>query len=267
VGRKSASLSPSAPFPLQRDEEKQSGNKGVESLDKQQGVRGGVVLINADGFCAFHLAGVVGQLCPFSQVLCNDQAPCTVAVLESTREQILVNFNKWRDGLRSWFPSNADLEEQVFNVLGQSSEEFQAHVAGLIPGEGRLGTFQDLALYTFSLDVRVVVVHADMIKADSSDEALTLACFPRPSDVTNEALAGERGKRRVVCAVLSKAHYDLGVVFGSEIEASFGVGVEWDRARGLILNYLREIKKSPKPKVFWTPSDLSVQPLAVCTLC
>ena len=195
----------------------------------------------------------MGQLCPFSQVLCNDQAPCTVAVLESTREQILVNFNKWRDGLRSWFPSNADLEEQVFNVLGQSpSEEFQAHVAGLIPGEGRLGTFQDLALYTFSLDVRVVVVHADMIKADSSDEALTLACFPRPSDVTNEALAGERGKRRVVCAVLSKAHYDLGVVFGSEIEASFGVGVEWDRARGLILNYLREIKKSPKPKVCWT---------------
>ena len=157
-------------------------------------------------------------------MLCNDQAPCTVAVLESTREQILVNFNKWRDGLRSWFPSNADLEEQVFNVLGQSSEEFQAHVAGLIPGEGRLGIFQDLALYTFSLDVRVVVVHADMIKADSSDEALTLACFPRPSDV-------------IVCAVLSKAHYDLGVVFGSEIEASFGVGVEWDRARGLILNF------------------------------
>jgi hypothetical protein len=78
-----------------------------------------------------------------------------------------------------------------------------------------------------------------MIKADSSDEALTSACFPRPSDVTNEALAGERGKRRVVCAVLSKAHYDLGVVFGSEIEASFGVGVEWDRAKGRILNYLR----------------------------
>jgi hypothetical protein len=184
--------------------------------------------------------------------------------VESTREQILVNFNKWRDGLRSWFPSNADLEEQVFNVLGQSSEEFQAHVAGLIPGEGRLGTFQDLALYTFSLDVRVVVVHADMIKADSSDEALTLACFPRPSDVTNEALAGEHGKRRVVCAVLSKAHYDLGVFFGSEIEASFGVGVEWDRARGLILNHLREIKKSPKPKVFWTPSDLSVHPFVKC---
>ena len=41
-------------------------------------------------------------------------------------------------------------------------------MAGLIPGEGRLGTFQDLA---FSLDVRV--------KADSSDEALTLACFPK----------------------------------------------------------------------------------------
>jgi hypothetical protein len=82
----------------------------------------------------------VGQLCPFSQVLCNDQAPCTVAVLESTREQILVNFNKWRDGLRSWFPSNADLEEQVFNVRVSPQRSFR---------QGRLVLFKILPCTLF----------------------------------------------------------------------------------------------------------------------
>ena len=123
----------------------------------------------------------------------------------------------------------------------------------------RLGTFQDFAFYTFSQDIRVVVVHADMVKADSSDEDLARACFPRTSDVREQALVGACRKQRVVCAVLSKEHYDLGVVFGSEIETFFAFGAEWDRASALILNYLLEIKKSPKPKVFWTPSATSVQ--------
>ena len=100
---------------------------------------------------------------------------------------------------------------------------------------------------------------ADDIKADSSDEALALTCFPRASDLRKEALSGECDKQRVVCAVLSERHYNLGVVFGSEVQAIFDVGADWDRARALILNYLREIKKSPKPKVFWDPPVTTVQ--------
>ena len=39
---------------------------------------------------------------------------------------------------------------------------------------------------------------------------------------------GECEKRRVVCAILAKGHYDLGVVFRPEAQAVFENGPEWD---------------------------------------
>jgi hypothetical protein len=65
---------------------------------------------------------------------------------------------------------------------------------------------QDLALYTLFLDIRVVVVFADMIFAHSSDKQLSDACMVA-------GFEGECEKRRVVCAILAKGHLRLRCCF------------------------------------------------------
>ena len=54
------------------------------------------------------------------------------------------------------------------------------------------------------------------------------------------AVAGERDKTRMVCAILHKKHYDLGVVHTAQgIQAVFQVGEEWDNALRLILRFIK----------------------------
>ncbi len=57
------------------------------------------------------------------------------------------------------------------------TKDYLRHAAGLESGLAKQGLIQDLALYTLFLDIRVVVVFADMIHADSSDKQLSEACF------------------------------------------------------------------------------------------
>jgi len=213
---------------------------------------GGIFLINADGACCFHLAGVVGHLDKNPQVLHQGKTSCTQADLKLTREQILENFALWRDSERAHCFNDAELEKLVDHKLYEPLEPFLLRTAGLSKGKDIQGSAVDLALYSFSLDVRVVVVLADMIRGHSSDTDLEQAC-------SVESLRGEREKRRCVCAVLSDGHYELGIVRGTEVKAIFDVGADWDQARLVILKSLREVKKLPKPdKVFWTPPDVPV---------
>jgi hypothetical protein len=68
VRERIVSSSLSFPSPAHRVEGEEEVGVGVSlegSLEKKH--QGGVVLISADGFCAFHLAGVVGQLSVISR--------------------------------------------------------------------------------------------------------------------------------------------------------------------------------------------------------
>jgi len=122
----------------------------------------------------------------------------------------------------------------VFNILGETSEDYRSHAAGLVKG-ALMGTLYDLALYTFSLDVRVVVVRADGIHEHSSNKDVD-SCF------LHVVLEEECEKRRVVCAVLfeKRKHYDLGIIRGPDVEALFDVGADWDRARAVIGGFFRD---------------------------
>ena len=190
---------------------------------------------------------MVGQLCSDPTAVESGKTSCSREELEVTRELILFNFNRWRDRVRALCSSEAQLEEKVIDAVFSTSQYFLFHAAGLIPGEDKQGEIHDLAIYTLFLDIRVIVVHADAIRADSTEKQLSEACIVA-------GFEGECEKRRVVCAVLEKGHYDLGVVFRPEAHAVFENGPEWETARSLILHYLRARKAKPQPKVFWTPS-------------
>ncbi len=94
------------------------------------------------------------------------------------------------------------------------------------------------------LDVRVIVINSGGIRADSTDAELLKCC-------TEAVFPGECEKRRVVCAVLSGEHFDLGGVFGPKARTIFDVGDDWARACVLILNHLRARTLSKKPKPLW----------------
>ena len=78
-----------------------------------------------------------------------------------------------------------------------------------------------------------MVVNTRTISRDTADEVLDKA-------VQYAAVAGERDKTRMVCAILHKKHYDLGVVHTAQgIQAVFQVGEEWDNAVRLTLRFIR----------------------------
>ena len=78
-----------------------------------------------------------------------------------------------------------------------------------------------------------MVVNTCTISRDTADEVLDKA-------VQYAAVAGERDKTRMVCAILHKKHYDLGVLHTAEgIQAVFQVGEEWDNAIRLILRFIK----------------------------
>jgi hypothetical protein len=86
-----------------------------------------------------------------------------------------------------------------------------------------------------------MVIVTDNIFSTTPDEKLFLSVFP--------AIApGEREKSRVICAVLHKDHFDLGVLRTSDsVQAVFRVGPEWDRARRELLSFVKA--RSPQSGV------------------
>ena len=88
-------------------------------------------------------------------------------------------------------------------------------------------------MFTWQENVRVMVVNTCTISRDTADEVLDKA-------VQYAAVAGERDKTRMVCAILHKKHYDIGVLHTAEgIQAVFQVGEEWDNAIRLILRFIK----------------------------
>ena len=63
--------------------------------------------------------------------------------------------------------------------------------------------------------------------------------------VHEAAFPGESTKLRVVCAVLSSGHFDIGVVQeGDSTRAVFELGADWDCALELILTFIQS--RSPE---------------------
>jgi hypothetical protein len=71
-----------------------------------------------------------------------------------------------------------------------------------------------------------MVVNTRTLSGDTADQDLEKA-------VQYAGIAGERDKTRMVCAILHKKHYDLGVLHTAQgVQAVFQVGAEWDMPYG-----------------------------------
>ena len=209
---------------------------------------GGIVAIKADGDCCYHLAGVIGSLCKTGE-LASLHAPCSTAELSAARTKILDNFRRWKASKRPFCTSDAELEALVEKVTYETSDSLEARVSGIAKGKDRWGSPTDLALYTLYDDVRVVVVYADEILCETPDEELLASCTVATFD-------GSSAKSRVVCAVLSKCHYQLGVVSDAQVRAVFKEGAEWDSALQLILKFIKGKARRSRTE---TPAALGPQ--------
>ena len=86
--------------------------------------------------------------------------------------------------------------------------------------EARLESNIDLAMSAWQENVRVMVVDTHSLSRNTPDEMLHKAVQPA-------AVAGEWDKTRMVCAILHKKHYDLGVLRTNQgVQAVFQVGDE-----------------------------------------
>ena len=189
--------------------------------------------IKADGDCCFHLAGVVGKLCADSHAVTDGYAACSKEDIAEARTRILVNFKKLTQSKQEFFTSSEEQEGHVTTLFGESSSTFVERVSGNAVLEARLGTNTDLAMSAWQENVRVMVVDTHSLSRDTPDGMLHKA-------VQFAAVAGERDKTRMVCAILHKKHYDLGVLRTNHgVQAVFQVGDEWDTAIHLILRSIR----------------------------
>ena len=200
--------------------------------DSPISVQGGVVIIRSDGNCLYHLANVVGDLCRDSALVSDGYAACTNEGIERARKHMFNNFARWSVTRRAWCASDAEFEIEVLNVFGDCSDLVKRRILGTVKGRERWGDTVDMGLATLYDDVRVVAIRADLICRTSSDSELEDACVPC-------VFPAECDKRRVICAILGRNHWDLAVTRSPEVKAVFDIGVEWDNARSSILNFVR----------------------------
>ena len=108
-------------------------------------------------------------------------------------------------------------------------------VTGVAKGEDRLGLINDFAAYTAKTPYQVMVIDSGIIWSDSNEEELRRAV--RKAEFKPDT---EYVKCRVLCAVLHKKHYDLGVVRSAgSVQAVFSAETEWEAAASLILAFIK----------------------------
>lgn len=140
---------------------------------------------------------------------------------------------------------NSDFKEQELQDLtktttGDFIDNFVTRTFGKAKGQAKLGSYSDLAIFTRHEDIRVVVICMDLILRNS----------PKPEDhksVYEDAFHGECEKRRVVCAILSSGHFDIGVVNeNGSTRAVFELGSYWDW-RSVSTSVPGEARANPEP--------------------
>ena len=179
--------------------------------------------------------------CKDDNAVAQDSAPCSRTSIAEARSLILRNFESTVSSKREFFPEPDELETHVRTFVDEGTDKLLARVSGKASGEDRHGHVGDLALAVMREDVRVVVINADEIWSDSTDEHL------RGQAVVSAAVVpGERDKSRAVCVVMHHKHYDLCVLRTPQsIRAVFQIGPEWDRALRQFLEFVRA--RSPLP--------------------
>jgi hypothetical protein len=209
---------------------------GVATPDKPSSAVGGVVAIKGDGDCCYHLAGVFALLCRNSNALSRGTARCLPNDTKAAREQILRNFRNWRLK-RPEHLTHEEWDSKVVEKTGDDIASFEIRTCGKAVGDARLGSYIDLAILTRHEDIRVVCICTDKIFRNSSREEVE-------KSVREAAFPGETTKLRVVCAVLSSRHFDIGVVHvNGTTRAVFDLGNDWDCALRLTLSFIQ--KRSP----------------------
>ena len=148
----------------------------------------------------------MGSLVRNPEALCIDWTPCSALELEA---QILQNLEFWKAEKKGFAGSELEFEnEEVRAHLNESAEDFCARVSGQISGQEMWGSNTDLALYALYTPVLVVVIRADLVTPSSSfTDDDKVACSELWFDPLVEAV-----KTRVVCVVLDRDHFQIGVV-------------------------------------------------------
>ena len=207
-----------------------------------------MLAIKADGLCCYYCAGAIGSLICDSGALESDWAPCSAIELETSRTQILANLEVWEVQKRLFAASDEEFEgEEVRTRLGEGLAHFRARVLGQTRGQERWGSNADLALYTLLSNVLVVVITADLVTPTSSfDKDEAVACSELWFDPLVESV-----KTRVVCVVLHRNHFQIGVVRTPTVRAIFRRGADWDEARRLILSFIKARPPSRPLGPFW----------------
>jgi hypothetical protein len=196
---------------------------------------GGAVAILADGDCCYHLCALIGDLMLNPAAVQCGFTTCLPAATLAARARIMDNINEYIDFVKSTCVDESEVEGAIMENHGELPSSFVPRVMGLAKGDNRLGLINDFAAYTAKTPFQVMVVDADRIRADSSPEELQRAV--RKAELPTDT---EFVKCRLVCAVLHKKHYDLGVVRSAGlVHAVFAAGKEWEAALELILAFVR----------------------------
>jgi hypothetical protein len=148
---------------------------------------------------------VFGLLCRNSDALSNGIARCFPKDTQAARDQILGNFREWYRTRRPDYMTCEEWDQKVTEITGDFIDEFETRTKGDAIGKARLGSFTDLAIFTRHEDIRVVVICTDNIFRHSLENEVQNCVF-------EATFPAESTKLRVVCAILSSGHFDIGVI-------------------------------------------------------
>ena len=124
-----------------------------------------------------------------------------------------------------------EFNEIMNETVGESYESFCIRASGK-PLARIYGGPTDLAVYTQHEDIRVMVIDTKMILSTTSDADLWKCVTQRVFLLS--------AKRLGLSGVLSRDHFDLGIVRNSEnVRAVFKQGDEWQDALRLILLFIK----------------------------
>ena len=127
------------------------------------------------------------------------------------------------------------MEEKDVAPHVESSQSFRDRVSGKKEG-GLLAWPCDLALYALKTDVLIVLLDAQRVTSSTSSEwDAAKSCEELWFDQAVEA-----EKKRVVCIVMDKEHFELAVVRTPVMRFVFDLGADWVEARRLILAFVKK---------------------------
>ena len=121
--------------------------------------------------------------------------------------------------------------------LNEGLKSYKGRLNGdIVKGKEMHGSYIDLGLYTLFSNVLVVIIDAERITPSSLATEDAKAC----TELWFDRIAEEDfPKTRVVCVILHREHFQLGVVRSPQVRGIFQLGHAWDQARRLILTFLK----------------------------